>query len=81
MKKGYSEAILEGLVVELRDVRRGKRISHESLAKTAGVSRAAISHIESGRRRPSLLMCLKVAEALGVPFSELVNKVEKEIDK
>lgn len=66
------------IIARLRELRCKKGLSHEMLAKKAGVSRPAISHIENGRRKPSLMICLKIAKALEVDFAELVKETEKD---
>ena len=69
--------ILEEAVKQLKLLRISQGISHETLARKAGVTRSAISHIESGKRKPSLLVALSIAEALGTELSEILSKVEK----
>jgi transcriptional regulator with XRE-family HTH domain len=45
----------------------------EGLAAVAGTSAAHLSRLESEERRPSLDGALRLALALGVPFSELFD--------
>lgn len=70
------EKILEDVVAEFKRLRLEKGFSHDKLATRAGVTRSAISHVESGRRKPSLLLCLKIAKALDIPLGSLVSEVE-----
>ncbi len=60
-------------------IKRRKELgfSHEKLAKLAGLHRTAISHIENRRRNPTLLVCLKLSNALGYQLSELLKEAEK----
>ena len=46
--------------------------SLERLAKLAGVSRAMLSQIETGKSVPTISLLLKVADALGVPIANLL---------
>ena len=52
-------------------------MSHDKLANATGLSRPAISLIESGKRQPTLLTCIKIATALGLSLGELLIKAEK----
>ena len=57
-------------------------MSHDELAKRSGVTRPAISHIEGGRRKPSLIMSLRLAQALDKELSEMLSEAEeKESEK
>lgn len=49
-------------------------MSHELLAQKAGISRPAVSHIENGKRRPSLMVALKIARALEVELSKALHE-------
>jgi transcriptional regulator with XRE-family HTH domain len=49
----------------------------EELAARAGSSAAHLSRLESGERQPSLDGALRLAMALGVPFSELFEEPEE----
>lgn len=64
------------IVSALKDLRRQRKISHDVLAHRAGVTRSAISHIESGRRNPSLSTCLRLAQGLEVDLSEILRAIE-----
>ncbi len=76
MKRDYSEQVFIKVIRQLKEIRLAKGISHQTLAKEIGVTRPAISFIESGKRKPSLLLCLKIAEALGVSLGDLIKKYE-----
>ena len=53
--------------------RRGKGWTQEQLANAVGVKRAVISKYESGAISPSYEMMQKIADALQVPVTELVD--------
>lgn len=60
----------------LRRLRKEKQLSLDDLALRSGVSRAALSQIESTRTNPTLGILWKVAAGLGVPFNALVGAPE-----
>lgn len=55
-------------------VRRGKRISQESLSRRTGISRHYISEIENGNRQVSITIIHRIAFALGVSLSSLFDE-------
>jgi XRE family transcriptional regulator, regulator of sulfur utilization len=57
----------------LRDRRKSRGMSLDELALASGVSRAALSQIETQRSNPSLSVLWKIAVGLGIPFSELLG--------
>jgi len=81
MNKSRPSLILVEVIDQLKQLRLEKGLSHEALAKKSGVTRSAISHIESGNRRPSLLVALKIAGALGVNLSALLRGIERSVDR
>ena len=60
----------------LRLARRARGLSQQQLAMMAGVSRQAISGVESGASAPSLRVALKLAGALGMTIEELFGAGE-----
>lgn len=64
----------ENLGEQIRDFRAALGWSQFHLAEKAGISQSVISDIESGRRNnPSIKTLWKIAKALEVPLSELLN--------
>jgi len=55
----------------LRLARQARGFSQEQLAGMAGVSRQAVSAVESGQSDPSLRVALALARALGMTVDEL----------
>ena len=43
------------------------------LARDVGVTDVTISYVERGLRRPSLMLAMKLADALGCTLTELVS--------
>jgi transcriptional regulator with XRE-family HTH domain len=58
----------------LRERRRALGLSLDDLARASGVSRAALSQIESCKTNPSLSVLWKVAVGLEIPFAELLGQ-------
>jgi transcriptional regulator with XRE-family HTH domain len=58
----------------LRERRRVLGLSLDDLARASGVSRAALSQIETCKTNPSLSVLWKVAVGLGIPFAELLGE-------
>jgi transcriptional regulator with XRE-family HTH domain len=58
----------------LRERRRVLNLSLDDLARASGVSRAALSQIETCKTNPSLSVLWKVAVGLQIPFAELIGE-------
>jgi len=59
----------------VKKVRLDQGISQEDLAERAELHRNYVSQIECGRRNLSLLNILKLARALKVPASSLIENI------
>jgi transcriptional regulator with XRE-family HTH domain len=58
----------------LRQLRERKDLTQEKLAKKAGITRSHLSLLEAGHRKnPSLDVLKRLARALGVPVTELLE--------
>ena len=69
-KEGYL-AKLGGAV---RDQRKELGLSQEALADAAGIDRAHMGKIERGERNATLLNVIRIAVALGIPASVLLDR-------
>jgi len=67
------EEIAAALARNLRDLRRARQLSLDALAGLAGVSRGMLLQIEGQRVNPSLAMLVRIADALDVSVSALVD--------
>ncbi len=67
-KKSFAEV--------LREIRQEKGLSQEELADRAGLHRTYISQVERGLKSPSLRSLEQIAQALGVPASALLRRME-----
>lgn len=81
MNNNNVQDIHSALIDVLTEQRKGLNLSHERLAALAGVHRTAISHIENRRRHPTLIICLKLANAMNLSFADLMKKAEARIAK
>ena len=71
---------LSVLAEEIRHFRKKMNFSLEMLADASGVSRSMISKIERRETVPSTVILSKLAEALGVTFSQLMAPaIEREV--
>ncbi len=57
----------------LRQRRKARGLSLDDLARASGVSRAALSQIETRKSNPTVGVLWKIAVGLGVPFAELIG--------
>ena len=65
----------------LRELRAERGISQETVALEAGLNRGYYSGIERGVRNVALANIVKIAEALGVPASEMLIRAEQHLDR
>lgn len=65
--------------LSVKDLRKQQGLSQELLAAEAGLDRAFLSQVETGRKQPSLLTIFRLASALKLDVSELFKQVEARI--
>ncbi len=65
-------AVATHLARNLASLRHTRTLTQDALARSAGVPRSTIANLESGAGNPSLVVLVKVAQALGVPIDELL---------
>ena len=70
----------ENFSKRLKKVREEKGLSQAELAKVAGFQPAAISHFETGQRKPSFDNLKKLADALAVSIDYLLGRDIKRSD-
>ena len=63
----------------LRKKRLFKKFTQEALSVESGLSRAYISELEMGHKDPSLYTIFKLASALKIKPSSIVDEVERQI--
>ena len=67
---------LNVLGLNVRKRREEKELTQEALAELANLDPTYISGIERGMRNPSVLSVLRIAKALGVTTSKLMERVD-----
>ncbi|MFE0138024.1 helix-turn-helix domain-containing protein [Streptomyces sp. NPDC059037] len=71
---------LPAVAPQLRDLRRRAALTLEAAARTAGLSPAHLSRLETGQRQPSLPMLLALARTYGTTVSELLGETPADRD-
>jgi transcriptional regulator with XRE-family HTH domain len=61
------------LAMRLKQLRARKKMTQQALAMKAGVSLGYIARLETERHDPKLSSLRKLAKALGVPVTELLE--------
>lgn len=57
--------------MKIKEIRKSKCMSLDSLAKKSGVSISHISAIENGYKMPTLVVTIKIAKALNMNMVDL----------
>ena len=65
----------------IQDLRESKKLSQEVVSGLADIGRTHLSAIERGMRKPTLETLFKIAEAINMPPSEIVRKIEEKINE
>jgi len=69
--------VIEAFGIVLRELRITNNISQEKLAEYCDLDRTYISLLERGKRQPSITTIFKLAKALELSPSALIEKVEQ----
>ena len=64
----------------IRDLRKEKGISQDVLSGFAGIARTHLTMIENGTKQAKFVTLWKIALALDIRPSELVARIEEEIE-
>lgn len=67
--------VLERFGANLLRIRQARKLSQESLAESAGIHRTQISMFETGQRQPLMETLVRLAGALEVPLSSLLEGI------
>jgi transcriptional regulator with XRE-family HTH domain len=73
--------LLTSIGQAIRQVREDRQISQETLAATAGLDRSYVSSVENGRRNVSIENLNRIAVALGVSMTEVMQLAEDRLSK
>lgn len=66
---------LKKLGLQIRELRKSKSLSQESMALQAGIDRSYMGSIERGERNVSFLTLVKIAEVLERDISNFTNNI------
>ena len=77
---GLHTAAYKRFVGALADARRGAGLSQYELADRLGVDQTYVSKYEGGRQRLDVVEFLRVVQAIGCDYQEVVDKVLSEGD-
>lgn len=81
MKRTSKETQNEKLLRLLKRIRQEKGIRQVELADRLDVPQSFVSKYESGDRRLDILELRKVCEAIGIPFEEFIQELEKNLNE
>ena len=68
------EAIINNFATNLRVERARKKITQERLAEMADITPEYLARIEAGKYNPTLVVVVKLAEALDINIDKLIFK-------
>ena len=71
-----NSALVVAFAHALREARQSAGLTQEDLAERADVSVRYISHLETGKRQPSLSALAAISAGLRMPMSVLVAAIE-----
>jgi putative transcriptional regulator len=70
-----SEQILSRVMGLLEQERKRQGLSLRKFGALSGIERTTIGKIEKGQRDPSLPLCLRLADALGLELADVLKSV------
>lgn len=59
--------------MRLREIRKQQGMTAQVLAEKLGISQGAISHYETGRRKPSIDMVVKMSKIFNCSVDDLIG--------
>lgn len=74
-----SEQVVKAFGQVIRELRHARGLSQEALADASELDRTFLSQLETGRKQPSLLTIFRLAVALHLPASTLLQQVEAKV--
>jgi transcriptional regulator with XRE-family HTH domain len=70
---GSGARMMDGFAGRLKRLRVRRGYSQCELAERAGLTQGALSHLEQGRRNPTMQTIYRLADALDLPPGDLLN--------
>ena len=81
MSQNDAERFAEALAAVFTEAREQAGLSQKKLAEISGVGRTGIVTFEAGDRNISMLLCKMLADGIGQPLADLVEKAEQRAKK
>ena len=75
-----NEEMLEYVVSSIRRIRKAKNVSRLDLSIRANISQSCLANIETGKKEPSAMTLIRIAEALEVSPREFFPESTNESD-
>jgi transcriptional regulator with XRE-family HTH domain len=75
MDSKEADRILSRLMAELQKERERQGLSLKKLGAMSGIHRTTIGQMETGKRSPGLVLCLRLADALGLRLGDVLNSI------
>ena len=72
-------ALSAALAAEIRAERARQQLTQEQVFEPAGMSKSAYLRIETGQRGANVAQLAHIADALGLPLSDLVARAESRL--
>ncbi|MEX0715357.1 MAG: helix-turn-helix transcriptional regulator [Planctomycetaceae bacterium] len=79
MKKSIHSSEQKNLDRLLRQIRLGKGLRQEDLARLLGKPQSFVSNYERGERRLDLLEVRQICEAVGISLTDFVQRFEESL--
>lgn len=76
-----AQAICVKAISLLKTERERRKLSKYFIAQESGLSPQMVGYVERGFRNPTLETVLRMAEAMGVEFEDLIKQARKEVAK
>ena len=75
-----NEEMLEYVISSIRRIRKAKNLSQLELSVRANMSQSFLANLETGKKEPSAMTLIRIAEALEVSPREFFPEIENESD-
>lgn len=72
------EKINENIAINLKLLRKNRKLTLEEVSKISGVSKSMLGEIERGGTNPTILVLWKIAEGLKIPLTTLIEEEKSE---
>ncbi len=74
LKADHGAVMARSMGIKVKAIRQRRQLTQAELARRSGIARANIARIEAGIHSPTVPTLRRVAHALGVTFSRLVEE-------